>query len=143
MEESYERWLDPPEATRPLESVSLATFGNGLAVLLVATGGGFVKITFPSTIAVAAHDETTHPLIERNVTLPQLPTRGAYPYLRVANSGWAGSLNDIRREFNEDPPTHYLVITYHNYVDVLSYSQPVIEQLGQEAWEQIFGNVAP
>ncbi|MCK9539403.1 hypothetical protein [Dokdonella sp.] len=143
MEESYERWSDPPAPTQPLESVSLATFGNGLAVLLVATSFGFVKITFQSTIAVAAHDETTHPLIDRNAALPQLPTRGAYPYLKVVNSAWAGSLSDIRREFNEEPPTHYLVITYNNYVDVLSYVEPEIEQLGEGAWEHMFGNVAP
>ena len=59
------------------------------------------------------------------------------------NSAWAAGFSEIRREFNAEPPVHYLVITCNNYVDVLSYSQPVVEELAGESWEHMFGNVAP
>ena len=143
--EQYERWLEMPWATQPLDSVTLVTFPDSSAVLVVATGDHrFITVCFPSTIAVSAHDETTHWLSDgRETALPQLNPKGAYPYLIVNNSRWAATFIDIRREMREEPPTHYLIITPNNYADVLSYATPMIEALDGQAWEHLFGRLAP
>ena len=99
MGQSYERWLGPPEVAEPLDSVTVAAFGNTSAVLLVVTGDGtLVKITFESSFAVASQDEFAHWLMdEPDGGIPLLDAGGAYPYLRVVNSTWATGLSEVRR----------------------------------------------
>jgi len=114
-------------------------------VRLVATGDGrFVKITFEGTFAVASQDELAHWLMdEPDAGIPVLESGGAYPYLRVVNSTWVTGLSDIRRLPEQGYPTHYLLISLNNHVDVLSYHEPIVELVGPESWERLFGKVAP
>src|SRR5688572_6658324 len=140
MQQSYERWQEPPEVSCYLDSVTLAAFPDGSAVLLLVStdDGESLKITFPHTQAISAHDEDTHWLMDEcGAAIPQLACGGAYPLLIVRNSNWAASLSDIRRGMNEEPPTHYLFISLNNHVDVLTYAKPIVERVDSEAWERL------
>jgi hypothetical protein len=145
MKQSYDRWLEMPLASGPLDSVTLVAFPDSSVVVVVAAAQGcFIKVTFAHTHAVSTHDETTHWLADQPETsLPQLSSKGAYPYLVVNNSDWAATFTDMRREMRDEPPKHYLIITPNNYADILSYAIPAIEELEGETWENLFGRFMP
>jgi hypothetical protein len=145
MKQSFQPWIEDPKITEPFGGVSVACLENGATTLLFSHSFDFLRVTFPQIHAMAVHEEFAHPhMDDRQSQLPKLPKgRGSYPLLVVNDSDWIKSFSDLRRNIHGEIPVHYQFITMGNYVDVLSYLPPSSEWLPSDAWEVLFGKIAP